>query len=69
MISIEELKEDLGGNLTDAQVENLRDALYSLVENLLDDYIDSCASIEPTCKKQLSTVEYHLNDRKMRDTA
>ena len=69
MISIEELKKDLGGHLTDAQVENLRGALYALVENLLDDYIDSCASIEPICKKQLSTVEYHLNDKKLKDMA
>lgn len=67
MISIEELKEDLGGHLTDAQAENFRDALYAVVENLLDDYIDSCATIEP-CKKQLSTVEYPLNDKRMKDT-
>ena len=68
MISIEELREDLGGHLTDAQVENLRGALYALVENLLDDYIDSCANVKPTCQKQLSTAEFPLNDKRMKAT-
>ena len=68
MISIEEIKNDLGEHLTDAQVENFRGALYAVVENLLDNYIDSCARIETTCKKQLSTAEYPLNDKKMKGT-
>ena len=68
MLSIEELRKDLGEHLTDAQVENLRGALYALVENLLDDYIDSCATLEPTCQKQLSTAEFLLKDKRTKDT-
>ena len=37
--------------LTDVQVERLRDALYALVENVLDAYIKSSDTVEP-CKKQ-----------------
>lgn len=69
MISIEECRKHLGNNLTDKQVENLRDALYTLVENVVDDYIESCASIKPTCQKQLSTVGYLQRDKKMKDMA
>lgn len=68
MISVEELKKDLGDHLTDAQVENLRGALYAVVENLLDDYIDSCATLEPTCQKPLSTAEFPPSDKRMKDT-
>jgi len=69
MVSIEELKKNLGGHLTDSQVENLRGALYALIENLLDDYIESCATLKPTCKKLLSTVESHQSDRRTKDMA
>jgi len=64
MISTEECRKHLGEGLTDKQVEDLRDALYTLVENVLDYYIDSCARVEPICKKQLSTVEYPQRDKR-----
>ena len=66
MLSTKECREHLGDiHLTDAQIERLQGALYALVENLLDDYIKSSATVE-SCKKQLSTVESPLNDRKMK---
>lgn len=47
MLSTEECREYLAGiPLSDKQVEDLRGALYALVENVLDDYIASCVSIE-----------------------
>ena len=63
MLSTEECKKHLGDTLTDQQIENLRDALYALVENVLDDYISSCAMIEP-CKKLSSIAEYLPSDKK-----
>lgn len=68
MISKEECRKYVGGNLTDQQVEKLRDTLYALVEPVLDDYIESCATLKPTCKKLLSTVESHQSDKKMKAT-
>lgn len=50
MISIEELKKHLGGELastlSDTQIEDLRGALYALSEEILEVYVDSCASIK-----------------------
>jgi len=40
MISIGKVKKDLGDHLTDEQAIKIRDSLYRLVENLLDDYIE-----------------------------
>jgi hypothetical protein len=52
MLSAKECREHLGDMpLTDEQVERLQGALYALVENLLDDYIKSSATVEP-CKRQ-----------------
>jgi hypothetical protein len=46
LLTIEECRAYLNNNdLTDKQIEDLRDALLVVVENLLDDYIDSCVSI------------------------
>ena len=40
MLSTEKCKEYLAGMpLTDQQIKDLRDALYALVENVLDEYI------------------------------
>ena len=64
MLSTEECKKLLGNRLTDEQTENLREVLYTLVENVLDEYISSGATIEPTCKNQLSTVESPPSDKK-----
>ena len=41
MVSVEGLRKDLGNESTDKQVIGLRDALYELVETLLDDYIEN----------------------------
>lgn len=69
MLSTEACKEYLAGiTLTDKQIENLRGALYALVENVLDDYIESFVTIEPTCKNQLSIAESHLSDKKLKVT-
>lgn len=69
MISTEECRKHFGQSLTDIQLEKLRDALYALVEPVLDDYIESCATLKPTCKKLSYIVESHQRDRKMKDTA
>jgi len=40
-LSIKECRDYLGEiNLTDEQLENLRDALYILIEQVLDEYIN-----------------------------
>ena len=46
MISIEECKKHIGNNLSEEQIESLREALYVLVENVLDEYILSCDKIQ-----------------------
>ena len=69
MLSVEECKEHLGDvNLSDEQVEGFRDALYALVENLLDEYINNAVSITPTCKNLSSTVGFPPTDRKVKVT-
>jgi hypothetical protein len=68
MISIERCKEILGQNIPDAQVQKTRDALYAMVESILDNYFEEFATITP-CKKQLYTVEYPQPDKAQKDTA
>jgi hypothetical protein len=49
MLSIEECNKYLSDKqLNNSQIENLRDALYALVENVLDEYIKSSDTIQPT---------------------
>ena len=68
MLSTEACREHLADiPLTDAQVERLRDALYALVDNVLDDYIKKADTVEP-CKKQLSTAECPPSDKRPRGT-
>lgn len=43
MISIERCKEILGENMSDSEVERLREALYSMVESIMDNYFNSYA--------------------------
>ncbi len=52
MLSTEACREYLGDiKLSDEQVERLRGSLYAMVENVLDNYLDSSsANVEP-CKK------------------
>jgi len=43
MLSVERCKEILENKtISDSQVEKLRETLYSLVENIVDEYISSC---------------------------
>lgn len=43
MLSVERCKEILGNKtISDSKVEKLREALYALVENIVDEYITSC---------------------------
>ncbi|HEY4506363.1 MAG TPA: hypothetical protein VJJ24_02880 [Candidatus Paceibacterota bacterium] len=70
MLSTEECKKHLAGiTLTDKQVEDLRDALYALVENVLDEYVKSSDIVIPTCKKQSSIAEYLPTDKQTKDMA
>lgn len=46
MLSIEQCKEILGDRtISDDQTEEVRNALYALVENIIDEYIRSCDKI------------------------
>jgi len=52
MLSVNECREYLGeSNLSNEQIKQLRDTLYVLAENLIDDYINNSVKIETTCKK------------------
>ena len=43
MLSLERCREILGDKtISDFQTEKLREALYALVENIVDEYISSC---------------------------
>jgi hypothetical protein len=72
MLSLERCRKILGSKtLSDTEIEKLRDAIYAVSENIIDEYILSCANIKnkTTCKRQLSTVEFPQNAKKMKDTA
>jgi len=45
MLSIKDCKNYLREDFSDEQVEGLRDALYVLVNNIVDEYISSCDKI------------------------
>lgn len=63
MLSTEECREHLGlTDLTDEQIERLRDALYVFVEKLVDEYIDNTGSITNICRKHSSTAESPQRD-------
>lgn len=43
MLSVERCKEILGNKtISDSHIEKLREVLYVLVENIVDEYIASC---------------------------
>ena len=45
MLSIEECRRDLGESaegMSDERVAEFRDTLYTIVENIIDDYIAEC---------------------------
>jgi hypothetical protein len=52
MISIERCKEIMGGNMTDSEVERLREALYAMVESIMDNYFEEFNGKIGICKKQ-----------------
>ena len=62
MISIEKCREILGDNMTDLEVERLRESLYAMVDSILDNYFEEFATIN-LCKKQSSTVESPLQNK------
>ena len=46
MLSVERCREILGNKtISDSQVEKLREALYALIENMVDEYISTCDKI------------------------
>ena len=55
MISVDRCKEILGEDITDSKVERLREALYAMVESILDNYFEEFVNIN-SCKKQSSIV-------------
>ena len=69
MISIERCKEILGeAQMPDSEVEKLREALYAMVESILDNHFEENAKID-ICKKQSFIVEYPQSSKALRDTA
>ena len=52
MISIERCKEILGGNMLDSEVIQLREALYTMVESIMDNYFEEFNGKIEICKKQ-----------------
>lgn len=56
MISIEKCKEILDEKMSDSQVEKTRDALYAVVESILDNYLEEFVTMD-VWKKQSYTVE------------
>jgi hypothetical protein len=68
MVSIEKCKEILGSDISDSDIERLREALYTLVENVLDEYVSSSGgSMELICKNQLSIVGSLQSVKKQKD--
>jgi len=63
MISIEECRKHLGASMGDKQIENLRDTLYALVENMLDDYVNQ----KTKCKKPSYTAASRLSVKRLKD--
>lgn len=67
MLSIERCKEILGEDMPDHEVKKLRGALYAMVESILDNYFEEFARID-TCKNPLSTAEFPLSNKALKDT-
>jgi len=52
MLSLERCKEILGENMPDSEVLRLREALYAMVESILDNYFEEFRGKIDICKKQ-----------------
>ena len=62
MISIEKCKGILGEDISDSEVERLRESLYAMVDSILDNYFEELATLD-ICKEQSSTVESPLQNK------
>lgn len=67
MVSIERCKEILGEDMPNAEVLRLREALYAMVESILDNYFEEFAKID-ICENLLSTAESPLSNKALKDT-
>jgi hypothetical protein len=67
MISIERCKELLGEDMPDSELIRLREALYAMVESILDNYFEEFANID-ICKKPLSTAGFQAQSKALKDT-
>jgi hypothetical protein len=65
MISIEKCREILGEDISDSEVERLRESLYAMVDSILDNYFEEFANIE-VCKKQSYIVESPLQSKALK---
>ncbi|MFZ2149758.1 MAG: hypothetical protein WAV15_01190 [Minisyncoccia bacterium] len=68
MISIERCKEILGEKMSDSEVERLREALYAMVESIMDNYFEGFNGKIDICKKQSFIAEYPLLSKAQKDT-
>jgi hypothetical protein len=68
MLSIERCKEILGEKMPDSEVERLREALYAMVESILDNYFEGFNGKIDICKKQSFIAEYPRSNKAQRDT-
>jgi len=67
MLSIESCKGILGEEMPDLEVLELREALYTLVESVMDNYFQEFDTIE-LCKKQLYIAESPQLSKVLKDT-
>ena len=67
MFSVERCRELLEEDMSDTEVERLRDALYAFVESALDSYLTSIAKID-VCATPSSTAESQAQDSPRKDT-
>ena len=67
MVSIDRCKEILGEDMPDSEVVRLQEALYAMVESILDNYLEEFAKID-TCKKQSFTAELVQQGKVLKDT-
>ena len=62
MISIEKCKGILGEDISDSEVERLRESLYAMVDSILDNYFEELVTLD-ICKKQSSIAESPLQNK------
>lgn len=62
MLSIEKCKEILGEDISDSEVERLRESLYAMVDSILDNYFEELVTLD-ICKKQSFIAESPLQNK------